>query len=415
MKIGLFTDAYPPYVNGVSTSVETLKHALEAKGHTVYIISVGQDAKTYDYQEEEKVLRIPGIPLGIYDYRMSSFYPLKVINKIKSWHLDIIHSHTEFSIGIFARLFAKQYNIPLVHTYHTMYKDYTYYISRNHKFFDLGVKKTVEYISKFYCDNTADAFIVPTLKTYRLFRDEYHYDKDIYIVPTGVDATRFYKEKVSKLKIAKLKREYGYKRKDFVLLYVGRLAKEKNVPYLFDVIEKAHKQNSNVKLLIVGYGPDEESYRQLIKDRSLDNVIKFTGKIAWQDMPNYYQLANAFITASVTETQGLTVIEALAASLPIICIDDDAFKSAVDDNFNGRIFKTKEECLNIILELASNPKELESLISKTRPSIKKFTLDQFAESVLEVYQVAIEKHNRKQSLPNKLINKLKTIWKGEKL
>ena len=111
MKIGLFTDAYPPYVNGVSTSVETLKHALEAKGHTVYIISVGQDAKTYDYQEEEKVLRIPGIPLGIYDYRMSSFYPLKVINKIKSWHLDIIHSHTEFSIGIFARLFAKQYNI----------------------------------------------------------------------------------------------------------------------------------------------------------------------------------------------------------------------------------------------------------------------------------------------------------------
>lgn len=414
MKIGLFTDAYPPFVNGVSTSVETLKNALEQQGHTVYIVTVGQDAKTYSYDEEEKVLRIPGIPLGIYDYRMSSFYPLKVINKIKAWDLDIIHSHTELSMGIFARLIAKQYNIPLVHTYHTMYKDYTWYVSRNIKFFDLGCKKAVEYLSKFYCDNTADAFIVPTLKTYHLFRDEYHYDKEIYIVPTGVDASRFYKENGSKLKIAKLRREYGYKRKDFVLLYVGRLAQEKNVPFLFEVVEKARKKNSNIKLLVVGYGPDEEKYRKMVKDKNLDEVIKFTGKVPWQEMPSYYQLASAFITASVTETQGLTVIEALAASLPVICIDDPAFRSAVDDNYNGRIFKTQDECVDIIVSLASNPKELASLSSKAFPSIKKFTLEQFANSVIEVYKVATINHQKKQSLPNRIINKIKSIWKGDK-
>ena len=198
MRIGLFTDSYVPSVNGVITSVETLKKALEQKGHTIYIVTVGHDSKTYDYDEKEKILRIPGIPLGIYDYRMSSIYPLKVINWIKSWDLQLIHSHTELSMGIFARLFAKQYNIPLVHTYHTMYKDYTWYVSRNIKFFDMGCKKAVEYISKFYCDNTADAFIVPTVKTYHLFRDEYHYDKDIYIVPTGLDARRFYKENSDK-------------------------------------------------------------------------------------------------------------------------------------------------------------------------------------------------------------------------
>ena len=191
MRIGLFTDSYVPSVNGVITSVETLKKALEQKGHTIYIVTVGHDSKTYDYDEKEKILRIPGIPLGIYDYRMSSIYPLKVINWIKSWDLQLIHSHTELSMGIFARLFAKQYNIPLVHTYHTMYKDYTWYVSRNIKFFDMGCKKAVEYLSKFYCDNTADAFIVPTVKTYHLFRDEYHYDKDIYIVPTGVDGYTF--------------------------------------------------------------------------------------------------------------------------------------------------------------------------------------------------------------------------------
>lgn len=412
MNIGLFTDAYVPSVNGVVTSVETLKKALEQKGHTVYIVTVGQDSKTYDYNEKERILKIPGIPLGIYDYRMSSIYPLKVINLIKSWNLELIHSHTELSMGIFARLFAKQYNIPLVHTYHTMYKDYTWYVSRNIKFFDMGCKKAVEYISKFYCDNTADAFIVPTVKTYHLFRDEYHYDKDIYIVPTGLDASRFYKENSDKLKVTRLRRYLGYKRKDFVMLFVGRLAQEKNVPFLFDVIEKT--KNKNIKLLIVGYGPDEDKYKKEVKERSLEDRIKFTGKVAWIDMPNYYHVSNAFITASTTETQGLTVIEALAASLPVICIDDDSFKSAVVDNFNGRIFKDEKECLEIVEELSTNKLELNNLTDKAEGSIKKYSLSSFAESVLEVYKVAITKHNKKQALSTRLVEKIKNKWKDGK-
>lgn len=412
MNIGLFTDAYVPSVNGVVTSVETLKKALEQKGHTVYIVTVGQDSKTYDYNEKERILKIPGIPLGIYDYRMSSIYPLKVINLIKSWNLELIHSHTELSMGIFARLFAKQYNIPLVHTYHTMYKDYTWYVSRNIKFFDMGCKKAVEYISKFYCDNTADAFIVPTVKTYHLFRDEYHYDKDIYIVPTGLDASRFYKENSDKLKVTRLRRYLGYKRKDFVMLFVGRLAQEKNVPFLFDVIEKT--KNKNIKLLIVGYGPDEDKYKKEVKERSLEDRIKFTGKVAWIDMPNYYHVSNAFITASTTETQGLTVIEALAASLPVICIDDDAFKSVVVDNFNGRIFKDKKECLQIVEELSTNKLELDSLTDKAEVSVRKYSLPSFAESVLEVYKIAIAKHNKKQSLSTRLVEKIKNKWKDGK-
>lgn len=412
MNIGLFTDAYVPSVNGVVTSVETLKKALEQKGHTVYIVTVGQDSKTYDYNEKERILKIPGIPLGIYDYRMSSIYPLKVMNKIKSWNLDLIHSHTELSMGIFARLFAKQYNIPLVHTYHTMYKDYTWYVSRNVKFFDMGCKKAVEYISKFYCDNTADAFIVPTVKTYHLFRDEYHYDKDIYIVPTGLDASRFYKENSDKLKVTRLRRYLGYKRKDFVMLFVGRLAQEKNVTFLFDIIEKT--KNKNIKLLIVGYGPDEDKYKKEVKERGLEDGIKFTGKVAWVDMPNYYHVSNAFITASTTETQGLTVIEALAASLPVICIDDDAFKSVVVDNFNGRIFKDKKECLQIVEELSTNKLELDSLTDKAEVSVRKYSLSSFAESVLEVYKIAIAKHNKKQSLSTRLVEKLKNKWKEGK-
>lgn len=398
MRIGMFTDSYPPFINGVSTSVETLKMALEEKGHTVYVVTVGQNSTTYQYDEEKRILKVPGIPIGIYDYRITSIYPLKVINQIRDWNLDVIHSHTESTIGLFARLISKQFSIPLVHTYHTMYKDYTYYLSRNHKLFDLGCKKVVEYLSKFYCDNTADAFIVPTIKTYRMFREEYHYDKDIYIVPTGIDAKRFYKENVDLKKVGKIRKSYGFRKKDFVVLFVGRLAQEKNIDFLLRVMQKIKKYYSNIKLFIVGDGPDREKYEADSKVLDVEDVVVFAGRVDWHDMPLYYHTADCFITASITETQGLTVIEALAADLPVTCIKDEAFETMVEDGANGYFFETEEECASLLKDLAFSPSKVKTLKSKARESIKKYSLEQFATSVEEVYQKAIEKHQSKKDL-----------------
>ena len=126
MRIGIFTDTYPPYINGVSTSVIMLQKALEKKGNEVFIVTVNADNMSYKYENENKIIRIPGIPIGIFDYRLTGIYPLRAIEKIKKWNLDIIHSHTEFGVGTFARIIAKQLNIPLVHTYHTMYEDYVH-------------------------------------------------------------------------------------------------------------------------------------------------------------------------------------------------------------------------------------------------------------------------------------------------
>ncbi len=416
MRIGLFTDSYPPYINGVSTSVDTLKFALEKKGHTVYVVTVGQDATTYDYDEKNHILTVPGIPIGIYDYRASSIYPLKVVNRIKSWDLDIIHSHTELCMGIFARLFAKQHHIPLVHTYHTMYKDYTYYISRNLKLFDLGCKKAVEYLSKFYCDQTADAFIVPTVKTYHLFRNEYHYNKDIFIVPTGIDAKRFYLENVNLEKVEKLKEKLGYKRGDFILLFVGRLAQEKNIEFLLRVMKKIKEKNKKIKLLIVGDGPDKKSYEDLSKEYHIDDIVTFYGKVPLSKMPQFYHVSNCFITASVTETQGLTVIEALASSIPVLCIEDEAFETMIVDSLNGRIFKDEASCVARIEELVSDKKEYKSLKLQTRNSIKKYSLDAFADSVLEVYETAMDNFKNKRDFPTRVHNTVQKIIgkKGEK-
>ena len=170
MRIGLFTDTYPPFINGVSTSVYMLKRALEEKGHQVFVVTVNPENMKYEIDEKDKVIRIPGIPIGIYDYRLTGIYPVKAMNTIKKWKLDVIHSHTEFGIGTFARIIAKQFNIPLVHTYHTMYEDYIHYVTKG--YFDKSSKKIVEYLTLFYCDKTASELIVPTNKTYKLFKDK---------------------------------------------------------------------------------------------------------------------------------------------------------------------------------------------------------------------------------------------------
>ena len=131
MRIGLFTDTYQPHINGVATSVSMLESALRKKGHTVYIVTVNPDSLSYNF-EDDHIIRIPGIPTGIYDYRLSGIYPIKAASRIKQLNLDIIHSHTEFGICLFARIMARQLDIPLVHTYHTMYEDYVHYITKGY-------------------------------------------------------------------------------------------------------------------------------------------------------------------------------------------------------------------------------------------------------------------------------------------
>ena len=193
MRIGIFTDTYPPYINGVSTSIVMLQHALEKLGHEVFVVTVNPENLKYQFEDDHKIIRIPGVPIGIYDYRLTGIYPIRAIETIKKWNLDIIHSHTEFGIGTFARIMAKQLDIPLVHTYHTMYEDYVHYITKG--YFKRSSKKIVEYLTKFYCDKTATELIVPTRKTYDLFKQKYKYDRNVHIVPTGIEVERFYAEK----------------------------------------------------------------------------------------------------------------------------------------------------------------------------------------------------------------------------
>jgi 1,2-diacylglycerol 3-alpha-glucosyltransferase len=363
MKIGIFTDTYTPHINGVTTSVVMLKKALEKKGHIVYIVTVNNDDLHFKYNSDEKIIRIPGVPVGIYDYRLTGIYPLKAINKIKKWDLDVIHSQTEFGVGTFARIIAKQFNIPLVHTYHTMYEDYIHYIT--HGYFNKSSKKIVEFLTLFYCDKTISELVVPTKKTYELFKKKYKVDRNIYIVPTGIEIEKFYLENNQDLNIDEKRKKLGLKQDDFVILFVGRIGTEKNLDLLLSSMKSLIGVSKKIKLLVVGDGPDLDNYKKYTKKNNLDKNVIFTGKVDWNIISHYYLISDVFATASKTETQGLTVIEAMASSLPVVAINDESFRNTV---------------INDLLKRLSN---------QARIAADSHSSKYFAEQILDVYKIAI--------------------------
>ena len=394
MRIGIFTDTYPPYINGVSTSIKMLENALRKKGHKVFIVTVNPDEFKYKYSDHGRIIRIPGIKTGIYDYRLTSIYPIRAVKKIKAWNLDVIHSHTEFGIGTFARVISKQYKIPIVHTYHTMYEDYVHYIT--HGYFDGASKKIVEYLTKFYCDKTIEELIVPTKKTYDLFKEKYKYDRNVHIIPTGIEIERFYKENIDCNKVEEIRKKLNINSDDVVVLFVGRIAEEKSVDFLINNHANILKKNKNTKLLIVGDGPDLENYKELSKNNNIEESVIFTGKVPWEDVPLYYNLADIFTTASHTETQGLTVIEAMAASLPVIALDDESFRNVVVDSLTGFLFKNKKEYIDNMCNLVMNKDMCKTMGKQGRINSESYSSKYFAERVLNVYNLAIKDMPRKK-------------------
>ena len=388
MRIGIFTDTYPPFINGVSTSIKMLENALRKKGHKVFVVTVNPDDMSYHFEDNGRIIRIPGIPTGIYDYRLTTCYPIKAVNKIKEWNLDVIHTHTEFGIGTFARVIGKQFDIPVVHTYHTMYEDYVHYITKG--YFDGPSKKIVEYLTKFYCDKTIEELIVPTKKTYDLFKEKYKYDRNVHIIPTGIEIERFYKEKIDISKINDLKEKLNLKQDDIAVLFVGRIASEKSVDFLINNHAHLVNKNKNCKLIIVGDGPDLENYKKLAKKNKIDNNVIFTGKVPWNDVPLYYSIADIFVTASHTETQGLTVIEAMAASLPVVALDDESFRNVVIEDLTGYLFKNKKSYLNKMFKLLESKTLREKMGKQARINSETYSSKYFAERVLHVYKLALK-------------------------
>lgn len=405
MRIGIFSDTYTPFINGVSTSIVCLKKALEKKGHEVYVVTVNNEKMGYSYDEKEKVMRIPALKAGIYDYRLSMIYSFKAKKKIKELNLDVIHSQTEFGIGTFARLVAMELDIPIVHTYHTLYEEYLNSLTKNK--IKYMVNGFVEYLAEYYCDSSIGELIVPTAKTKEIFKKQYKFKREVHVIPNGIDLDKFSIENINKKELEKIKKQYGIKDTDFVIMYVGRLGPEKNIPFLARAQKQIVKKHKNCKLVIVGEGPMKNELEK-ITSSIRENVI-FTGKIPQSDIQYYYRLADVFATASKFETQGLTVIEALASGVCALCILDDSFKDALIDNVNGNFFETEKEYVDLVDKLMTDEKLLNKYKKNAIKTANEHSYLTFGDKVLEVYELAIKNNKEKTT---RYMNRFKKTVKG---
>ena len=390
MKIGIFTEVYPPYVSGVSTSVQMLKEALESMNHTVYIVTANLEKTRFKYDEKNRVIYLPGIKTGIYETRLTTTYSRKALKIIKDWNLDVIHCQTEFGVGAFAHVVAKKFGIPVVHTYHTLYEDYVYYVT--HGYFDNLGKKLAIKLTKYYCDKKCDALIVPTDKIKDLFINKYHIYKEINVIPSGIDTKKFELTSEQKKKVKALKTKFKIKDTDYIIGSVGRIAKEKSFDEELKVFKKLTTYDENVKLMLVGDGPELANLKKLAKELDVSNRVIFTGKVKYELMPLYYHLFDIMTSFSITETQGLKIIEGLASSKPIICIDDESFRQMVENHYNGLLFTNEEEFIKYVLELIHNKDKYKTMCLNAKNSIYKYSKEVFASEVLKVYYKAIEIH-----------------------
>lgn len=392
MRIGIFTDGYEPYVSGVTTSIKMLKISLENMGHKVFIVTANLSNNKFIYDEMNRIIYIPGIKTGIYETKLTSIYSAKAIKIIKSWDLDVIHSQTEFGIGVFSRIAAKQLKLPVVHTYHTLWEDYVYYITHGH--FDKISREIVRKISKYFCENQSDELIVPTEKIKDLFITKYNVTCDINVIPTGIDTTIFEMNEKIKKEVNSIKKKYKIKNDDFVIGAVGRIAKEKSFDKLIETMSKLIKSNYHFKLMIVGDGPDIDNLKKLVKDLKISNNVIFTGKVKYDLIPAYYNLFNIMTSFSTTETQGLTIIEALAASTPVVCINDESFREMVQNKYNGYLFDEPEDFINYVINLKGDNELYETMSVNAKNSIHKYSKEVFASDILKIYHKAINDKNK---------------------
>nr|WP_065868519.1 glycosyltransferase family 4 protein [Streptococcus mutans] len=376
MRVGLFTDTYLPQISGVATSIKTLKEELEKQGHEVYIFTTtDKHVKRY---EDPTIIRLPSVPFISFTDRRIVYRGLFESYKIaKTYKLDIIHTQTEFSLGILGKMVGKALRIPVIHTYHTQYEDYVRYIANG----KLIRPSMVKYIVRGFL-NDLDGVICPSRIALNLL-DGYSVKIPKRIIPTGIDLREYERPDISQEDIAELREKWAIASDETVLLSLSRVSYEKNIQALLANMPKILSNNPKVKLLIVGDGPYLEELKEQAQDLAvMDNVI-FTGMVSHNETALYYKAADFFISASTSETQGLTYAESLASGKPIIAQSNPYLDDLITDKMFGTLYQTESDLADAVLNaIVLTPAKQEKVWQK---KLYEISAEAFGKSVFAFY------------------------------
>ncbi|MCM1124990.1 MAG: glycosyltransferase [Lachnospiraceae bacterium] len=365
MQIALFTDTYLPQINGVATHVKTLKEGLEAIGHTVLVVTADTSAR--GHYIHDGILHCPSATLKhLYDYGAASSHSRERNRLLDSFDFDVVHIHTEFGVGWSGVETARRMKIPLFYTLHTMWEQYLHYIVP-HTLVPIARKAMREYIG--YYGGIADEVIGPSARV-QGFLENCGVKRHVNVVPNAVELEYFSRGQADPHRVQSLRAQYGLRPEDLVLCFCGRLGQEKSIGVLLDVFAAHHRSDSYSKLVVIGDGPMGETLRKQSENLGIADSVIFTGSVPHDQVREVYACCDLFATASRSEVNSISMLEAMAMGLPVLHIVDEENPGQVQEGVNGLPFRTAEEFHEIIQNFRNNPDTLRQMQASTVESVR---------------------------------------------
>jgi glycosyltransferase involved in cell wall biosynthesis len=401
MTIAMFTDAYWPRVNGVTVSIDTYSHALMRLGHKVVIVCpmhpnaveikrISTCKNSKKPEPEPEIIHVPSLPTVISkEDRVAQLTKmLWVSRQLELFHPDIVHINSEFIVAEFGFYYAKRHGIPVVYTFHTLWEEY---IGSYFPAFSVPpLKFVIRRIFKLILKRSA-AVIVPTTQVVEVVK-KYKIKKEIHLLPTGIDPEYF---TYNELQIADfrgtMERMYPPLRDRRILLFAGRVTKEKNIEFLLRILPGIIEKHPETVLLIVGDGPYLADLRDECEQLNLNNHCVFTGYLERRDLGLVYAMSDIFVFPSLTETQGLVTVEAMCAGIPVVAIGSMGVIMVMSGNNGGFMVQNDEgEFAARVLDLLEDPGLYYTKAAEAKNYAQNWIIDNMTVKLVEIYEKTLQ-------------------------
>jgi len=385
MNIGIFTNAYHPIISGVVNAIALFRRGLLDLGHNVHVFA---PAFPGFKDGEENIHRFRSVSLtSKVKFPLALPYSHRLFKLIPELKLDIIHTHHPFILGEVGAHFSKKLKIPLVYTFHTQFEQYAHYIP-----FNQDLVKMLARLSVINYTQKCDCIITPA-PSIRDLLISYGVTRRLELLPNAIDLQSFKKGDP-----AVVRREYSIPEDAVLLLYVGRMGLEKNLGFMLQSLRKMLEAEQNVRLLIVGEGPEEGALREQARRMGLEDTAIFTGRIEYSKIPAFYAAADFFVMSSVTEVKPLALLEAMASGLPVVAVAASGSSDTVTSGHDGILTDLSlDNFTSACLKLIQDKEERLKMARNAQAASRKYSIEETSRRLAEVYMELIEEKKSAQA------------------
>lgn len=382
LRIAVFSDSALPVLNGVSISIQCLIDSLRDRGHSVSLFTADHfrikdtDPNTYRFNAIETPWT-KGYPLAY-----PPFYPM--LRQFRKQKFDVIHSHTPFTIGFIGLRWAESHEIPIVSTYHTLYDRYAHYIPLPRRYVRYKIAKHTNY----YYNRVAH--VITPSDAAKKWLQRHAVTTPVSVVPTGAPLPMLYDR-------GQVRMSLGISPDHKVLLYVGRLAKEKNIETLLHMAAIAFRADSSLRLILVGDGPLRNTCTELARSLKIGDRVRFVGGIPRKEVDKFYAASDLFVFGSISETQGLVIQEAMTYSLPTVAVIGGGAGAGIEHGINGYLVPNDPPVFaQQVLDALGDDRKLAELSVGARKAVRAYDSVEMCDRVLEIYRGCISANQTKE-------------------